>query len=92
MTTKFGSPEEVFASLSDHVSRLSGEALAANVLAATVIACLGGDADIAEQARALLAHVGPEGGDAKENARLMAIAEARLETLLGELEARRVEN
>lgn len=88
MTKKLNSPEEAFAHLSDDVTRLTGEALAANVLAATVISCLGVDAVIAEQARALLVRVTPKSGDADETARLMGVAEARLEALLSEMQAR----
>lgn len=92
MTRRFNSPEEAFAHLSDNETSLSGEVLAANVLAATVIGCLGADAVIAEQARALLARVRLEGANTHEKARVMAVAEARLETLLGELEARHLEH
>lgn len=85
---KCNSPEEAFKDLSDDTTRLSGETLAANVLAATIMSCLGANEVIAEQARTLLARVKPLDGNADENARLMAVAEARLETLLGELEAK----
>jgi hypothetical protein len=82
------SPEDVFANLSVDATRLSGEVLAANVLAATVISCLGVDTAIAEQARALLAQITLRGGDTAENARLMAEAETRLEALLNALASR----
>jgi hypothetical protein len=84
VTRKSLSPEDVFADLSDDVPRLSGETLAANVLAATVISCIGVDAAVADEARALLAQFKREGGDAH----VVAVAEVRLEALLGELAAR----
>lgn len=88
MTKKLLSPEETFAQLSDDAARLSGEMIAANVLAATVISCLGVDAAIAEEARALLAQIKREREGSPENAHVMAVAEAKLEALLGELAAR----
>jgi hypothetical protein len=82
----------VFANLSADATGLSGEVLAANVLAATVISCIGVDTAVAEQARALLAQITLRGGDTAENARLMADAEARLEALLSELASRHLQH
>jgi hypothetical protein len=92
VTKKPISPEEAFAHLSDDAARLSGEMLAANVLAAAVTGCLGAGAVVAERARALLARVKLESGNANENARLMAVAEARLEALLSELQGRHLKH
>lgn len=89
MTKRFGSAEELLAHLSDDAIRASGEGLAAHVLAATVISCLGASDAVPDEARTLLAHMKRERGD--ENAALMAIAEARLEELLGQLQAKRLQ-
>lgn len=87
MTKRFNSLEEAFEFLSDDVTRLSGEVLAANVLAAAALKRTGVDADVAAEARALLDHVNLKGGDAEENERLLAAARARLESLLADLAA-----
>ncbi len=85
MTRKFNSLEEAFEHLSADVTRLSGEVLAANVLAAAALRRLGADAAVAAEARDMLAQVRLIGGDADENARLMEAAHARLDALLGDL-------
>lgn len=88
MVKRFNSLEDAFAYLSDDVTRLSGEVLAANVLAAVALKRAGIDADVAAEARALLAQVELKGGDAEENEALMQAARARLNTLLDDLSAR----
>lgn len=89
MTKKLGSPEDLLAHLSDDAVRASGEGLAAHVLAATVISCLGASDAIPDTARALLAHMKRERGD--ESAHLVSIAEAHLEELLRQLQAKRIQ-
>ncbi|MGH6950719.1 MAG: hypothetical protein ACREH4_07590 [Vitreimonas sp.] len=85
MTKRFNSLEEAFAHLSDDVTRLSGDVLAASVLAAAALKRAGFDAAVAGEARDLLAHVTLVGGDAEENACLMAAARVRLDALLSDL-------
>lgn len=88
MPKHFDSPEAAVLYLSDEVTRLSGEVLAANVLAALALRLLGVDANAGEEARRLLARVKLEGGDDDENARLLAAAQSRLETLLSTVQSR----